>query len=105
MSQADSCTRIKIDEETARCHHVTMSDTFAVVVGPKGRVVIPAPLRAEIGVQTGDELVAFAEGGGVLLLPRSAVKNRLRAMFRGGPSLAGELIRERHEAARREAAE
>jgi AbrB family looped-hinge helix DNA binding protein len=88
------------------CHYRSMSDTHTVMVGPKGRIVIPAPLRAEIGVKTGDELVALAEGGGVLLLPGSAVKAWLRGMFRGAStSLADELIRERHEAAQREAAE
>jgi AbrB family looped-hinge helix DNA binding protein len=82
-----------------------MSDTQTVRVGPKGRIVIPARLRAEIGVAPGDELVALAESGGVLLLPRQAIKERLRRMMAGGASLTDELLRERREAARRDARE
>lgn len=72
-----------------------------VEVGPKGRVVIPAAIRRELGIGVGSELVALVEDGGVLLLPRGEVKRRLRRMFAGVEgSLASELIAER----RREAA-
>lgn len=78
-----------------------MSDTSSVVVGPKGRVVIPAAIRHELGLGEGSELVALVENGAVLLLPRAEVKRRLRGMFAGiGTSLSAELIAER----RREAA-
>jgi AbrB family looped-hinge helix DNA binding protein len=78
-----------------------MSDTLLVEVGPKGRVVIPAAIRRELGIEVGSELVALVEEGGVLLLPRGEVKRRLRKMFAGVQgSLASELIAER----RREAA-
>jgi AbrB family looped-hinge helix DNA binding protein len=86
-------------------HNDSMSDTYIVAVGQKGRIVIPAPLRAEIGVAPGDELVALAESGGLLLLPRQAVKERLRRMMAGGMSLADELLRERRDAAQRDAAD
>jgi AbrB family looped-hinge helix DNA binding protein len=81
-----------------------MSDTFTVTVGPKGRVVIPAPLRHEIGVAPGDELVALADADGILLLPRAAVRARLRRMFAGvGASMTDELLRERRAEAISEA--
>jgi AbrB family looped-hinge helix DNA binding protein len=78
-----------------------MSDTNIVGVGPKGRVVIPAEIRRELGIHEGSELVTLVQDGGVLLLPRTEVKRRLRGLFSGvETSLAGELLEDR----RREAA-
>jgi AbrB family looped-hinge helix DNA binding protein len=80
-----------------------MSDTTVVSVGPKGRVVIPADIRRELGITEGTELVAMVEGPAVVLVPRSAVKARLRSMFAGIPtSLREELIADRRAAAARD---
>ena len=80
-----------------------MSDTSTVAVGPKGRVVIPVEIRRRLGLHEGSELVAVLEGGGVLLLPRDAVKRRLRGLFAGvATSMADELIRDRRAAAAEE---
>jgi AbrB family looped-hinge helix DNA binding protein len=80
-----------------------MSDTDAVVVGPKGRVVIPAPIRRQLGIQEGSQLMALVDDGGVLLIPRSEVKRRLRGMFLDvNSSLAEELIADRQREAQRE---
>jgi AbrB family looped-hinge helix DNA binding protein len=63
--------------------------------------VIPAEIRRELGIHEGSELVALVQDGGVLLLPRTEVKRRLRGLFSGvETSLAGELLEDR----RREAA-
>jgi len=73
-----------------------MSATTVVMVGPKGRVVIPAPIRQQLGISEGSQLVALVDDGGVLLLPRSEVKRRLRGMFAHvRTSMADELITER----------
>jgi AbrB family looped-hinge helix DNA binding protein len=80
-----------------------MSDTESVTVGPKGRVVIPAPIRRELQIAEGTELVAMVDDGAVVMMPRSIAKARLRAMFahvRG--SLAEELMAERRREASRE---
>ncbi|MDP9271839.1 MAG: AbrB/MazE/SpoVT family DNA-binding domain-containing protein [Chloroflexota bacterium] len=83
-----------------------MSDTTVVAVGPKGRVVIPAQIRRELHLEEGSELVALVEGGGVLLIPRSAVKQRLRSMFAGvKASLADELRADRLAEAEQESRE
>ena len=75
-----------------------------VTVGPKGRVVIPAEVRRELGLDEGTELAAMVEGDAVVLLRRSAVKARLRGLFAGvRTSMAGELIDERRAAAAEEA--
>jgi AbrB family looped-hinge helix DNA binding protein len=67
-------------------------------------VVIPAPIRRQIGVASGDELVAVADGDGILLLPRAAVRARLRQMFADvGASMTDELLRERRAEAISEA--
>jgi len=80
-----------------------MSDTSVLSVGPKGRIVIPVEIRRQLGLQEGSQLVALVEGGGVLLLPRAAIKHRLRAIFADVPeSMASELIRDRRAAAAEE---
>jgi AbrB family looped-hinge helix DNA binding protein len=75
-------------------------------VGPKGRVVIPAPIRRQLGLHEGRELIAVLEDDGVLLLPRAAIRKQLRSLFRDMPSsLADELIAERRAAALEESRE
>jgi AbrB family looped-hinge helix DNA binding protein len=76
-----------------------------VKVGPKGRVVVPASIRRELGIEEGTELMARVEGDGIVLEPRSAAIRRLQALFAHIPrdvSLVDELIAERREEARRE---
>lgn len=81
-----------------------MSDTNVLSVGRKGRVVIPVEMRRRLGIDEGSELVAVLEQDGVLLLPRAAVKRRLRGMFVGvKASMADELIQDRRAAATEEA--
>lgn len=80
-----------------------MSDTTVVAVGPKGRVVIPADIRRRLGIAQGSELVALVEGEAVVLVPRSAIKNRLRSIFaETATSMSEELIGERRVAAAHE---
>jgi len=67
-------------------------------------VVIPAGIRRELGITEGSELVAMVEGEAVVLVPRSAVKTRLRSIFAEiGTSLSDELLADRRRAAAREA--
>jgi AbrB family looped-hinge helix DNA binding protein len=83
-------------------------DAIRVTVGPKGRVVVPAPIRRELGIEEGTELMARVEGDGIVLEPRSAAIRRLQALLAHIPrdvSLVDELIAERREEARREALE
>jgi len=67
--------------------------------------VVPAPLRQELGLEMGDELVARVEEGRLIFEPRAAVVKRLRERFKDVKgSLADELLAERREEAAREAA-
>jgi AbrB family looped-hinge helix DNA binding protein len=72
-------------------------------IGAKGRAVIPAALRAELHVAEGDELVARAEEGRIVLETRQAIKNRLRAQAaaanRDG-GVVGRLLADREADAR-----
>jgi AbrB family looped-hinge helix DNA binding protein len=82
-----------------------MSDTNVVLVGPKGRIVIPIEIRRQLDLREGSELVALVEGDTVVLLRREAIKRRLRSMFAGvGTSMRDELIAERRAAAVEESA-
>lgn len=77
-----------------------------VSVGPKGRVVIPAEIRRQLGIEEGSELVALVEGEAVVLVPRSAIKSRLRSMFADVKvSMVDELLAERRTEASRDLAE
>jgi bifunctional DNA-binding transcriptional regulator/antitoxin component of YhaV-PrlF toxin-antitoxin module len=51
-----------------------------VRIGAKGRTVLPAALRAEVRIGVGDELVAHAEDGRIVLETREAIKSRLRSL-------------------------
>lgn len=68
-------------------------------------MVIPVEIRRELGIREGSELVALVEGPAVVLVPRSAIKARLRSMFADvETSMRDELIAERRAAAERESA-
>ncbi len=65
-------------------------------LGAQGRIVIPGELRRALGVQPGDQLVAWMEDDRLVLKAREAVERELWDMFASVPrSLASDLIRER----------
>jgi len=75
-----------------------------VTIGPQGRLVVPVELRRELGIEPGDQLVAFVEEGKLIVQTREETIRELHAMFEGVEgSMSDELIRERREEARREA--
>jgi bifunctional DNA-binding transcriptional regulator/antitoxin component of YhaV-PrlF toxin-antitoxin module len=70
----------------------------AVRVGDKGRLVIPIDLRVAAGVGPGDEMIAHAESGRLLLETREAIKARIREQARatrGGPGVVERLLADR----------
>jgi AbrB family looped-hinge helix DNA binding protein len=80
-----------------------MSDTNTVEVGPKGRVVIPAAIRRQLGIEQGTRLTVLVDGEAVVLVPRDAVERRLHSIFSGvKTSTARELIQERRAEAQAE---
>lgn len=83
---------------------------LAVVrVGDRGRLVLPAWLRAELKLEAGDRLLADVQRGGSLRLrPFSAIARGVVGLWRGdappGVSMVDQLIAERRAEAAREAA-
>lgn len=78
-----------------------------VNVGPQGRIVIPARIRRELGLDEGTSLALRMEGGRLILESRDEVLRRLRrryARVAGKTRLSDELIRERRLEAKRESA-
>ena len=78
---------------------------YLLRIGPQGRIVIPAPIRKALGLIPGAVVMGRIENGKVVL-SRSNPLEELRAMFKKVKrSLSEELIAERREEARKEAAE
>lgn len=76
-----------------------------VTVGPQGRLVIPAELRREMNITSGDVLLAVVEDQRLVLEKREAVLSRVRRRFSHIPpevSLSDELIAERRAESSRE---
>ena len=73
-------------------------------MGPQGRIVVPAELRRELGLDEGSTLNATTRGGRLILEPRAVVLDRMRKRFAGARSisLSRELIDDRADEARRE---
>jgi AbrB family looped-hinge helix DNA binding protein len=82
------------------------SQHFNVVIGERGRVVLPAPLRQRLDLQPGDRLIITVDDeGGFRAVSARELAHRFYGIFRDlapGRSLADELIAERREEARRE---
>jgi AbrB family looped-hinge helix DNA binding protein len=72
-------------------------------IAADGRVVIPADIRAELGLEGGDRLVVRVVDGTVVLEPVQTAIRRARTAFNryvpSGTSLAAELIAERRRTA------
>jgi AbrB family looped-hinge helix DNA binding protein len=82
-----------------------MSEAAVVRMGPQGRIVVPAELRRELGLDEGSTLNATTRGGRLILEPRSVVLDRMRRRFAEAPrstSLSRELIDDRESEAQRE---
>ena len=64
-----------------------------------GRIVIPAPVRRQLGIQEGDEIVMILNGRELLVMSRAEALNRARQIVRSkvdpGRLLSQELVDER----------
>ena len=81
-----------------------MSGTFQVVMGDRGRLVIPAELRERAGLAEGATLILLETPSGLVILTRSQLQDLVRANL-AGVDLVGELLAERRaEAAAEDAA-
>ena len=81
-----------------------MGGTYNVVMGDRGRLVIPADLRERAGLAEGTALVLLETPRGLVLLTRPQLQELVRSDL-AGPDLAGELLADRRaEAAAEDAA-
>ena len=79
-----------------------------VELGEAGRFVVPAAMRAAMGVKAGDKLLATLDNGVLRLESQASVIARVQAAMRSlapaGVSLADELIADRRRDALEDAA-
>jgi AbrB family looped-hinge helix DNA binding protein len=84
------------------CAHV--GGTYQVVMGDRGRLVIPADLRERAGLAEGTMLIVLETPTGIVLLTRPQLQELVRTDL-AGLDLVGELLAERRaEAAADDAA-
>lgn len=76
-----------------------MGGTDLVVVGNKGRVVIPAGIRARHGWQEGTTLLTIDTETGVVLMERDDALRLVREQLAGSDPVA-DLLRDRRREAR-----
>jgi AbrB family looped-hinge helix DNA binding protein len=87
-------------------HKRAQSPQTAIRLGARGRIVLPARVRKQLGLRTGDSLIVTIEQEGAIRLTR--LQRQLQAMqgmFRKQPKriLSRELIQDRKREAAREA--
>ena len=78
-----------------------MSGTYTVVVGDRGRIVVPAEVRERAGFAEGTPLILLETPGGLVLLTREQLRARVRLELEG-LDLVAELLADRRRAAERE---
>ena len=82
------------------------SGTQKVELGAGGRLVIPAPMRAALGMKDGDKVLVRLEGNELRIYNYEEATRRAQEIVRSfispGVSLVDELIADRHAEAARE---
>jgi AbrB family looped-hinge helix DNA binding protein len=83
--------------------------TETVILGESGRIVLPAAIRNEFGLKTGDRLTIAINGNRIEILSMDMALKEIRESIvdqRGSmKGLLDEFLEERREQARREQAE
>jgi AbrB family looped-hinge helix DNA binding protein len=75
-----------------------VSGTYSVVMGDRGRLVVPAELRERLNLAPGTPLVLFETSAGVVLTTREQLKALVRQRL-ADRDLVGELLAERRREA------
>ena len=82
--------------------------TETVILGESGRIVLPASIRKEFGLQPGERLTIVVDNGEIRIFNRKMILEKVRArILKERGTLKGildEFLNERHEEARSEAA-
>ena len=75
-----------------------MSGTYTVVVGDRGRLVVPAEVRERAGLVEGTTLVLLETPSGIVMMTRRQLRDRVLCELTG-LDLVAELLAERRAAA------
>jgi AbrB family looped-hinge helix DNA binding protein len=75
-----------------------MSGTHTVVVGDRGRIVVPAEVRQRAELVAGTPLVLLDTPGGIVLMTREQLRTRVREEL-AGLDLVSDLLDDRRRAA------
>lgn len=75
-----------------------MSGTYAIVMGDRGRLVVPAELRERLDLKPGTPLVLLETPQGLVLATRTQVKELVREGL-AGLDVVGELLADRRRQA------
>jgi AbrB family looped-hinge helix DNA binding protein len=78
-----------------------MSGTHNVVMGDRGRIVVPADVRQRAGLTEGTTLVLLETPAGLVLMTRAQLRDRVHEEL-AGLDLVGELLADRRRAAAEE---
>ncbi|WP_264670321.1 AbrB/MazE/SpoVT family DNA-binding domain-containing protein [Arthrobacter sp. VKM Ac-2550] len=81
-----------------------MSGTFQVVMGERGRLVVPAELRERLHLEAGTVLILLETPQGVVLATREQIKQLVRGQLEGTNIVAELLADRRRQAAAEDAA-
>lgn len=72
-----------------------------MVVGDRGRIVVPAAVRQRAGLLEGTPLILLETPGGIVLLTREQLRSRVRHELEG-LDLVADLVAERRTASEHE---
>jgi AbrB family looped-hinge helix DNA binding protein len=75
-------------------YNIDMSGTYKVMMGDRGRLVIPSEVRERAGLTEGSPLILLETTDGLVLLTRSQLQRLVRADL-AGLDLVGDLLAER----------
>ena len=75
-----------------------MGGTYSVVVGDRGRIVVPAEVRERAGLREGTPLILMESPMGLVLLTRDQLRARVREDL-AGLDLVTALLADRRDAA------
>ena len=88
-------------QSNTQWYGATVSGTHTVVVGDRGRIVVPAEIRARADLVEGTPLVLLDTPGGIVLMTREQLRTRVHEEL-AGLDLVGDLLDDRRRAAERE---
>ena len=76
-----------------------MNGTHAVVMGDRGRLVVPVDVRVRARLESGTPLILVETEQGIILLTREQARTRIAASLQGADLLTALLAERRADAA------